>query len=52
VRRRLTPEEYFDPLEPGETYQANGIPRFNETWEYLNIPRKSLKWSTERRSGT
>jgi hypothetical protein len=48
----LTPEEYFDPLEPGETYEANGVPRFNHTWHYLPVPRERLKWSLERRQGT
>lgn len=48
----LTPEEYFDPLEPGETYEAHGVPRFNHTWQYLAVPRDRLKWSLERRQGT
>ncbi len=48
----LTPEEYFDPLDPGETYEAHGVPRFNHTWEYLPVHRSRLKWSTERRQGT
>src|SRR5262249_33987142 len=52
VRMRLAPEDYFDPVEPGETYEENGIAKYNETWEYLSVPRASLKWSSERRSGT
>jgi hypothetical protein len=52
VRLTLAPEEYFDPVEPGKTYEANGIPRHNETWQYLDLPRDRLKWSSERRSGT
>jgi hypothetical protein len=48
----LTPEQYFDPLEPGETYEADGIPRYNHTWQYLSVPRERLKWSLERREGT
>jgi hypothetical protein len=48
----LTPEKYFDPLEPGETYEADGVPRYNHTWRYLSVPRERLKWSLERREGT
>jgi hypothetical protein len=52
ARLKLSPEAYFDPLEPGDTYQENGIPRYNETWQYLDVPRSRLKWACERRSGT
>jgi hypothetical protein len=52
LKLRLAPEDYFDPVEPGETYEDNGIPRYNETWHYLDVPRERLKWSSERRSGT
>jgi hypothetical protein len=48
----LSPEEYFDPLGPGEEHATNGVPRYNHTWEYLNIPLDRLKWSVERRRGT
>lgn len=29
VTKLLNPEEYFDPLEPGESYEVDGIPRYN-----------------------
>jgi hypothetical protein len=32
----LTPEEYFDPLEEDQTFEANGIPKFNFAEEYLD----------------
>ena len=38
VRKLLPPEEYFDPLEPGENYEAVGVPRYNHTWQYLDVP--------------
>ena len=47
VHLALSPEEYFDPLEPNETYEADGIPRYDHTWEYLDVPRERLKWSTD-----
>lgn len=52
VRVKLSAEAYFDPVGPGETYADNGIPRYDETWRYLDVPRSSLKWSSERRLGT
>ncbi|MFK7822448.1 MAG: hypothetical protein AB8G99_27380, partial [Planctomycetaceae bacterium] len=48
----LTPEAYFGPVDPHETYEQNGIPRFNFTWQYLDVPRDRLLWSIERRAGT
>ena len=52
LRLTLTPEEYFDPIQPGETFEQDAIPKFNHTWQYLRVPRDSLKWSMEHRSGT
>lgn len=52
VRLWLAPEEYFDPIGPEETYERDAIAKFNHTWEYLDVPREQLKWSTERRVGT
>jgi hypothetical protein len=52
VRLSLTPEAYFDPLGPGETYEADGVPRYNHTWQYLDVPPSRLKWSLEGRAGT
>jgi len=52
IRLRLSPEAYFDPIESGETYEKDAIPRYNHTWQYLDVPLNSLKWSMERRSGT
>jgi hypothetical protein len=52
TRRSLELETYFDPLAEGETYAEHGIPRFNFTWKYIDVPRDQLIWSIERRVGT
>src|SRR5947209_19708673 len=52
VTLSLSPEEYYDPLGPGETFEANGAPKHNHTVQYLSLPASSLKWTCERRSGT
>ena len=52
VHLPMTAETYFDQLEPGESYAIDGVPRFNFTWEYLDVAREQLIWSIERRSGT
>ncbi|VTR93119.1 Uncharacterized protein OS=Desulfosporosinus sp. OT GN=DOT_0185 PE=4 SV=1 [Gemmata massiliana] len=52
VTKFLLPEEYFDPLEPGESYEVDGVPKYNHTWQYLDVPPRRLKWTVERRSGT
>jgi hypothetical protein len=52
VRLRLSPDEYFDPIEPDETYEEDAIAKCNHTWEYLNVPREQLRWTMERRAGT
>ncbi len=48
----LAPESYFDPLRSGATYASDGIPRYDDTWQYLDVPRERLVWSVERRTGT
>jgi hypothetical protein len=52
VSIRLTPEQYFDPLEPGESYDRDGVPRFDHAWQYLGVPLDRLMWTVLRRSGT
>lgn len=52
AKLRLPPEAYFDPIDPDETYEEDAIAKYNHTWEYLDVPREQLKWSTERRIGT
>ncbi|OGU66979.1 MAG: hypothetical protein A2499_17485 [Stygiobacter sp. RIFOXYC12_FULL_38_8] len=41
----LTPEEYFDPIEANESFEDNGVPRFNSTYEYIGLTAKELKWA-------
>jgi hypothetical protein len=52
VSLRLSAEDYFDPIGPDESYEADAIPKYNHTWEYLDVPREQLKWTSERRVGT
>ena len=35
--RSMTPEEYYDPLEPGETYSEEGVPKFNNLKDYIGL---------------
>lgn len=51
-RLELRPEEYFDPLEPGENYREDGIPKYFNTWEYLDLPLNELEWTIEEIRGT
>src|SRR5687768_13616656 len=41
----FTPEEYFDPLDDDETFDKNGIPKFDHAEEYLEIPIEKLEWT-------
>jgi hypothetical protein len=41
----LPPEAYFDPLEDGETYERDAIPRFNNAADYLDVPADRLRWT-------
>jgi hypothetical protein len=52
IVRKLTPEEYFDELDAGQTYEVDGIAKHDHTWEYIDVPLSSLEWTSERRSGT
>lgn len=49
---RLSPEEYFDPLEPGETYEREGCARFFTIHEYLPLPPSQLSWAEVSIRGT
>lgn len=41
----LTAEEYFDPLQTGESHAADGIPRFHHAYEYTPHSADELKWT-------
>ncbi|MDM8519418.1 hypothetical protein QUF64_05170 [Anaerolineales bacterium HSG6] len=52
---KLTPEQYFDPLEEeSETYQKDGIARYNHDWQYLikTVAVDELEWSKLEIIGT
>lgn len=41
----LTPEEYYDPLDPGERYEEDGVPRFDHAVDYLDNAIEELEWT-------
>jgi hypothetical protein len=41
----LTPEEYFDPIESGESYEHDGVPKFNHAKDYLGLSSEELDWT-------
>jgi len=41
----LRPEEYFDPLEPEETYENDGVPAYQNAFEYIGCTPDDLKWA-------
>lgn len=51
VHLSISPETCFGPLEPGETYVDAGYPRYNYTWENIDVPLDKLVWSGLRRTG-
>jgi hypothetical protein len=40
----IDPHEYFDPLEPGESWKADGVPRYSHAHEYLS-DQLDLEWT-------
>lgn len=44
-RLELKPEEYYDHLGPGETYERHAIPRFDHAYEYTEHSADDLKWT-------
>ena len=40
----LSPEDYFDPLNPGETLSVRSVPRLLDTWEYTPHRPEELRW--------
>ena len=48
---QISPEMYFDPLGSHETYEKDGIPRFDHAKDYLEHPAIDLAWTDLRVSG-
>jgi hypothetical protein len=42
---RLADEDYFDPLDPGESWSRDGIPRFSRLSKYLSDDEASIEWA-------
>lgn len=41
----LTPEEYYDPPEEGETLDEVAVERFAHAVDYLDVPRSEVEWT-------
>ena len=46
---RISPTDYFEALEPGETWAVDGIPRFDHARDYLP-PELDVSWTDIRSS--
>ena len=44
----LSPDDYFDPLEPGEGYWHDGVERCDQLHDYLEVPAVRLRWLVAR----
>lgn len=45
---KLTPEQYYDPLEAGENYWDDGIERCVFPYRYLDFEPEEIKWVIAR----
>jgi len=41
----LSPEEYFDPLDPGEELSVRSVPRLLEDYQYTPHEADELRWT-------
>jgi len=41
----ISPDDYFDPLNPGETLSVRSVPRLSNTHEYTAYPAEQLAWT-------
>jgi hypothetical protein len=41
----LSPEDYFDPLNPGETLSVKSVPRLLDTYQYTTHRAEELCWT-------
>jgi len=48
----LSPREYFSPLEAGETYEREGIPKADHARDYLDVADEELEWTELQIRGT
>jgi hypothetical protein len=49
----LSPDEYFDPPDPGETLSVRSVPRFDDAYRYAPHRPEELWWSVvEIRDGS
>lgn len=48
----LRPTEYFAALELGETYERDGVPKFDHARDYLDVSAEELEWTELQIRGT
>lgn len=41
----LSPEEYCDPLDPGENHDQHGVAEHDHAVEYLDHPTREVEWT-------
>lgn len=41
----LSPDEYFDPLEDGETYSVRSVAKYQDDFAYTPHPADELSWT-------
>lgn len=51
IETEIPIEEYFDPLDVGETYPEHGDPKHRFTHEYVGIAPSDLEWTECTRIG-
>jgi hypothetical protein len=40
----LEPQNYYDQIEPGESFESDGVPRFNRLCYYVSVDETELEW--------
>ena len=48
----IAPDQYFDPVEAGETFAEHGIPKHDYPIDYLSLSSRKVSWITLIVSGT
>jgi len=51
-RVQLTPEEYFAPIEPAESFESDAIPKYDHASGYLGVSVEALAWTVVTLRGT
>jgi hypothetical protein len=44
-RMELSPEQYYDPPEPGQAHEGGAVPRFHHAYQYTEHSAEELWWT-------